>query len=621
MSKKKIKNGTYGKKPSSQMSKAAFIPLIIAIAFLPLIIRMKTYDSGLSIFNWFSSDGNKLDFFLYYKSYIFTGISAIISIILLWNLIQHRFINSKKDNMLIEDGRYKGNTAFIPLIIYGAFALLSTIFSKYSSFGYTGIYEQFESVFVLLGYCLIVYYAFLVIRTEEDVKYIMKWLLASALILCFIGLTQAFGHDFFSTTFGKKLIIPSSHWNAINELEFNFEKNRVFLTLYNPNYVGSYVALILPILVMLLFFTKNNKLRIAYVVSILSLIISLIGSSSRAGLVGLAVSMIFLLILMRKKLLAHWKVAAGALITSVAGVILLTAFFGNNFLGRFQNIISDSKTPEYALSSIRTNDDNVEITYNKNKLYIQMDITEDNVIDLRLKDGNNTPVESGYDEETSSYLMNDPRFSSLPIQILNINDGYGFSITIDGTRWIFTNQTEDGTYYYLNNFGKLDKIVPSESAVFTNYQRLGSGRGFIWAKTIPLLKNHMLLGSGADTFSLVFPHNDYVGRYHFGDIDSIFTKPHSMYLQIGVQTGVLSLIGFLAFYIIYFINSIGLYFKNNFDTYLSQVGAAIFLGTLGYMIAGIFNDSTITVAPVYWALTGIGLAINYRIKKDAPSID
>ncbi len=37
------------------------------------------------------------------------------------------------------------------------------------------------------------------------------------------------------------------------------------------------------------------------------------------------------------------------------------------------------------------------------------------------------------------------------------------------------------------------------------------------------------------------------------------------------------------------------------------------------MIAGISNDSTITVAPVFWVLIGIGTAINYRLLKNRNS--
>ena len=146
-------------------------------------------------------------------------------------------------------------------------------------------------------------------------------------------------------------------------------------------------------------------------------------------------------------------------------------------------------------------------------------------------------------------------------------------------------------------------------------QDMFSKRGYIWARTIPLLKANWLLGSGPDTFTIEFPQDDYIGLENYGYKGSIVTKPHNMYLQMGVQTGVISLMAFLAFYMMYFIQSIRIYIKGKFDTYASQLGVAIFLASIGYMIAGITNDSTITVAPIFWILMGIGMSMNRIVKK------
>ncbi len=86
------------------------------------------------------------------------------------------------------------------------------------------------------------------------------------------------------------------------------------------------------------------------------------------------------------------------------------------------------------------------------------------------------------------------------------------------------------------------------------------------------------------------------------------------YLQIAVQTGLVSMIAFLLFYLFYFVTSIRLYMKSKLDSYETQIGAAILVGTFGYMIMGLANDSSITVAPIFWLLMGIGIAINYRLK-------
>ena len=90
-----------------------------------------------------------------------------------------------------------------------------------------------------------------------------------------------------------------------------------------------------------------------------------------------------------------------------------------------------------------------------------------------------------------------------------------------------------------------------------------------------------------------------------------------MYLQIGVQTGVLSLIAFLVFYAIYFFQSLRLYLGGRFESFAAQAGVGIFIGTVGYMVCGISNDSMITVSPVFWTLIGIGFAANALARKNA----
>lgn len=611
-------------KPNSRVSegsnynnKLMLLPLIIIITFIPLIVRYKSYETGLVDFTWFFKSDIQADFFLYYKSLTFILVSFTMFFILIWQYVSRRFslVSNKSIHIFKNGDKTKFTKAFIPLITYACLALLSTIFSQYASFGFKGIFEQFESIFVLLGYCLVVYYAFLFVNTKEDIDLLLKWLLVGVIILTILGITQASGNDFFSSTLGRKLIVPSKYWEYINELKYTMEANRVYLTLYNPNYVGLYTALIVPILLVLLIFTKNRKPLIMYSIGIIGLLLCMIASSSRNGFVALCVSFIFILILFRKILLKNWKVAISGIGLLLIGFILFNAITGNAFINRLKAMITDIHSPEYTLSYIKTNDDNVEISYNSNVIYIQEELIDDTYISYNAVDEDNKPVPINLDNSTNIYTITDPRFASLTIHPVKFENFIGFTVTIDGTNWTFTNHTGNNSYYYYNSFERFEKIVPAESAIFTNYESMGSGRGYIWSRTIPLLKDNILLGSGADTFSLVYPQNDYIGRFHNGYISSITTKPHNMYLQIAVQTGVISLIAFLSFYGIYFISCMKLYIHNKFDSYMSQVGAAIFVGTIGYMISGIFNDSTITVSPVFWALMGIGLAVNYQLKE------
>ena len=290
---------------------------------------------------------------------------------------------------------------------------------------------------------------------------------------------------------------------------------------------------------------------------------------------------------------------------------------------RFDAYVKSTNIEKRDLENIFTNDDNVEIDYQGKKLYIQM-YQDGDLLTFVLKDQDQEDVAYEYmvDDGYYCYVIKDDRFKGITLTPVVITDDpvtYGFVVQIDDKNWCFTNQMmEDGTYYNYNDLKKLTKLtdenVSADFAPLVDLNFFATGRGYIWNKTIPLLKDYIFLGSGPDTYALVFPNDDYVDRYNNYYGNAIITKPHNLYLQIAVQTGVLSLICFLVFYVWYFISSLRIYFKQRLDNPLVIAGFAVMLGTLGYMVSGMLNDSTVTITPLYWAMLGMGIGINHRIK-------
>lgn len=94
-------------------------------------------------------------------------------------------------------------------------------------------------------------------------------------------------------------------------------------------------------------------------------------------------------------------------------------------------------------------------------------------------------------------------------------------------------------------------------------------------------------------------------------------KPHDLYLQIALDYGLIALIAFLAMMLIYLFDCIKLYaFKSSY-THSEILGVANSLGIIGYLFAGFFNDSLISVAPIFWIVFGTGIAINYINRTEA----
>lgn len=116
-----------------------------------------------------------------------------------------------------------------------------------------------------------------------------------------------------------------------------------------------------------------------------------------------------------------------------------------------------------------------------------------------------------------------------------------------------------------------------------------SGRAMIWAETIPMLKNHWITGSGPGSFALDFPNQSDRKKAVFGD--SIVDRPHNIYLNIWYSTGFLSLLllGWLVL-----------------DFYKRCTDPALRMSVLGFLLAGFFTDSVVSVTPYFMAMFGAG---------------
>ena len=174
----------------------------------------------------------------------------------------------------------------------------------------------------------------------------------------------------------------------------------------------------------------------------------------------------------------------------------------------------------------------------------------------------------------------------------------------------------EGKIQYYNIYGRLAKLREVRHAGFEGNMNFGTGRGYIWSRTLPLLPEHIIVGCGADNFVYEFPNDDYVGKQNYGFGAEVITKPHNMYFQIWVQDGLLALLGFLVL--------AGAYIVDVFRTYFFRerkgagLGIGTFLGVLGYLVTGLANDSTITTAPLFFGLLGLGFALNrnWRLKNE-----
>lgn len=577
-------------------------PLVIVLAIIPLMVHQKIVPTRLEGYSWFSFSETAMDFFLYYKS-----VWLVIMAVIMLAILCIKAIENKEYRRIPE--------CMIPIGVYGLLVILSILFSQNEALSIHGTMEQYESGFVVLGYLIFMYYAYMIVDTEDRAEFLIKAWVISIAILSILGLLQVLGHDFFATDFGKKLILSKDYWDSLDELTFQFGANRIYLTLYNPNYVGVYATIAIPILLSLMFFTKNIVGKIVYGILTVGMFICIIGSQSKTAFLSLSVVFIMAIIVSRKKIVQYWKFVVPGVFVLVIVFFVFDASIGHSYTNNIKyafQVLTQKQTSEPAISRVDTLENEVVIDYLNHSLHISYTRDGEDFSIQTIDDTGNTISTT---QEENKIVLQDERFAGITITPILVSEQYGMEVVIGGRTWYFTNEAIQGdtSYYFYTPYGKWDKVNSPE--VFEMNEEMFSHRGYIWSRTIPLLKENIFIGSGPDTFTVEFPQDDYIGLENYGYKGSIVTKPHNMFLQIGVQTGVLSLIAFLVFYIMYFVQSIRIYIKGKFDTYASQLGVGIFLASIGYMIAGITNDSTITVAPIFWILLGIGFSMNKIVKK------
>lgn len=597
-----------GRIMESIQANALLFPVMFVLAVLPLILRYHSYDSKLNGFSWHAENGNVLDFFLYYKSVWFMIASAVIFLLLAYYGIREKGKRCGVDLWLL-----------IPIAVYAVFTLFSAVFSKQRYFAVHGVSNHFEGLFVHLGYCVAVLYAAYFLRTKEQLKAVINVWNVGILLLLLFGMFQLAGVDVINSKLMTWLMFPAKFWSKAGTLLNNvFEKGRVYVSLYNPNYVGTYAVLVLPVLLSVCLVSEKKWKKMLYLLEAVLLFLCLLGSGARSGLLALCVTTPLFLLLNRGSL-KEWK-------RQLIALAVLAVVFGGTFLGYnewknhsvterlesglFRGEMQENGMQENrVLETIETLDDCIEITYGGETLRIECGKEADGRLSLILtdKDGKKVETEAG---EAGGLRLLDDRFP-FTISQIDSNNIPHFAVTIDGTDWIFSNQTGYKGYFYLNRYGKYTKIENVKPVLFTDrYRHMFSGRGYIWGRSIPLLKDSVIIGSGPDTFTFSFPQRDYVGAKRAAMSGAVVSKPHNMYLQIGIQNGCIALLAFLALYVIYAVRSLKLYWKMQERSGLSRMGAGFFAGVTGYMLVGIVNDSMIVTAPLFWVLLGMGWAVN-----------
>lgn len=576
------------------------LPIILMTAVLPVVAVGQKVSVSLGKYAWFPDGEYQYDFFMHAKSVLFLVLAVWMLVVLV-------------DRVLIRQMQIRNWKYFIPLCLYILLAVLSTILSIDKTLSLKGMWQQYESVWVLAGYVVAVFYCTQVVESLKDIKVLAIALAAGAFVQGLIGISQFIGKDFFAGGIGKKLMTAGIS-TAGESLQYQFSNSQsaVYMASYNPNYAAVYILLVLPLLLVMIFTAKKQISRILCIVLSVLMLLCLYGSGSKTGL--LVAGMLFIIAvifaLMTQKT-SMWKRSIGILLSMVlicAGVVEYDAAKGHALRDAWKE---STEKQTYNLEAIKTDESGVTLCYRGKTFKLIPENTEAGQILTAVEDGK-TLMTAVWDSETQSFRFADTVYDNWKYDTYE-QDGVQY-LLIQGKKltWTFYKDADSDHYMYINQYGKADEIKNAK-AVGKGYERALTGRGYIWGRTIPLLAGHLFWGSGPDTFASEFPQNDYVMKANtsFRTFQEIITKPHNMYLQTAVQTGAISLLCLLVFwmkYIVSFIRNV----RNGEKKDLLGIRCGMAFGVLAFLLMGFLNDSNIAVSPVFWCILGMGIAMEQK---------
>ena len=545
---------------------------------------------------WYGESGYTVDVYAYFRMQIFIVLS-IISIVYL--II----------SVLSGSAKVYKNKVYIPMLIYVVMVFISYMTSDYKHIAAVGFYERYESTFVLIGYMAITFYAMNMINDERAFKLIFYIFSACCAVLGIWGVLQTFEIDIYSL---PSWLYMNSEISQMTNLKLSGAADSVRWFFTNQNYSSFFMVFPICISGMLIIWSQKIQWKIAFTVLLALMFYSLFNAKSLGGMVGAAVSAVVGLIVFNKKLI-EWKTSVVLIIIAgiVSAAVSLPSIMGE--IGSVTPVASLFSKTAYADDAQQEGLKYVDIDYvvtDGNNIIFNFAGTEvtiktesGRVLGVYGADGSEIGLNTDY-MQISEGELEDTGYKTVNVKTANAT-------------WSFADL--DGELYFVTPTGKGAKLDKVESFGFENSQDFATYRGYIWSRTLPLIKDTILIGHGADTFALYFPQADYAGKYNIGYFndatDIVIDKPHNMYLGMAVNTGVISLIAALCIFAFYLIDSFKIYSKNEYSGFISLMGAGVFVAVCGFLVAGLVNDSTVQVMPTFYALLGTGFAANRVLKE------
>ena len=587
---------------SDKRINAFLIPGVLIFSILPIILRVYIGISSYSEYPWSSNDSEYVDFFLHGKVVFFESLTVLMVILIVFNMIK-----------LKKDERIAVLKRFWPMIMYFAFILLSTVFSVCKTASIHGDKEQMEPVLVLVGYSVTACYFFMFLKNEKDIALMYSGVIVGAFMVSGIGILQMLGLKPLDSALVKWLSVPSA---LRGNVEFEGNWKSIASTLYNQNYVGPFVIVYLPLCLSAMFSKIHVWQKVAASITSLGLLAFLLSSKSKTGIVILFIVAVITFVFLFRPFLRFWFYIIPALAILACTLVTFINIKDPKYFGRLTKALEVEKL-EYDLKGIDTTGDCIRILYKDHEIEITYEYDkEQRKLNGPVVNDSGVKCEVSETDTQGAFMINLSDGELIPITLVFIDKSdVGFKLKFGKKEFLF--MKDDDNYLIVNSRYKRDESYISWTAL-DGYEKIVSGRGYIWRIVIPKLLDHIAVGAGPDCF----PHgvfnkgNDYASVSRTSYSKTLFTRPHNYYLQMGIETGLLSLLACLIFFGWYLVDCIKLYFMRKPSCDMFYAGIGCMASIIGFLGTGLANDSLIVITPCFWAALGVGMAVNkmYRAK-------
>ena len=429
-----------------------------------------------------------------------------------------------------------------------------------------------------------------------------------------VGFFQYIGKDLFLTPTGAMYYIPDSlkeYRDSMKTTAFSFSTMYIFNSHYN--YSSFLMGILSSFWLMYTIVSAERFYKILSGIMTILSILMLLGTNGRSGVVALFITVVFMVIIFFDDIRKNKILSIGILAILLIFIAIAVKF---GMMSRITDLFADiqkiGKTSSQDDSYIRSQIPLKNISTTDNSYTIEYDTftLKFDKSDSQFFDENNKAIEITKPTQ-DRIVFNDSRYTDVAINITQRRSN--------------TDLDKINTYHevrirgVLYNFDITDKVTlvnhvgmpmyPEKATRmgFRGMEKLGSGRGFITASTIPLILKSPIIGYGPDSFLLVFNQDDiYTKMYVYGSPSELVDKPHNLYLLFAINFGLVGLIAFLFIFVYLLVKAKKRYKERSLSKEALFVASTA--AVVAYMAGGLFNDSTSSVSPIFWVLLGVALS-------------